>query len=219
MLENRVGKDRSWVRKTFFFLHLSLWLVLALVLAIAYSPLTLYLLKPLSVQEEIKDSDLIVVLGGGVNRGRYLTLVSSHRVLRGAQLYYEGMGSKILFSGGISTKADVAEAAVMAQEARRLRIPPADILVEKKSHNTREQAEEVKKISDSLRLKTILLVTSFSHMKRALLSFENLGLRVYPAPADPYEKYTEDPLGRLWLFPKLIHEYGGIVYYKIRGWI
>ena len=214
-----MAKNRSLARRAFFFLHLSLWLVLALILAIAYSPLTGYLLKPLSVQEEIKDSDLIVVLGGGVNRGRYLTLISSYRLLRGAQLYYEGRGNKILFSGGISREGDVAEAAVMAQEARRLRIPSADILVEKKSHNMREQAVEVKDISDFLGTKTILLVTSFSHMKRALLSFENLGLRVYPAPADPYEKYTDDPLGRLGLFPVLIHEYGGIVYYKIRGWI
>ena len=214
-----MAKGRSLIGKVFFTLHLSLWLALLLVVVIAYTPLTLYMLKPLTVHEEIKNADLILVLGGGVDKGRYLTLVSSHRLVKGVQLYFEERANKILFSGGIPGKVNVPEAAVMAQEARRLKIPAGDILLEKKSRNTHEQAVEVKKMADSLQLKSILLVTSFSHMKRALMAFENLGFKIYPAPADPYERYTDDPLGRICLFPKLIHEYGGMVYYKIRGWI
>jgi uncharacterized SAM-binding protein YcdF (DUF218 family) len=207
------------IRKIFFILHLLLWLALSLVVVIAYTPLTLYMLKPLTVQEEIKNADLILVLGGGIDKGRYLTLVSSHRLVKGAQLYFEGRANKILVSGGIPGKVNVPEAAVMAQEAKRLKIPAGDILLENKSQNTHAQAVEVKKIADSLQLKSILLVTSFSHMKRSLMTFENLGFKIYPAPADPYERYTDDPMGRLCLFPKLVHEYGGMVYYKIRGWI
>ena len=214
-----MANGRSLIGKIFFILHLLLWLALLLVVVIAYTPLTLYMLKPLTVHEEIKNADLILVLGGGMDKGRYLTLVSSYRLVKGAQLYFEGRANKILVSGGIPGKVNVPEAAVMAQEARRLKIPAEDILLEKKSRNTHEQAVEVKKISDSLKMKSILLVTSFSHMKRSLMAFENLGFKIYPAPADPYEKYTDDPMGRLCLFPKLVHEYGGIVYYKIRGWI
>jgi len=51
------------------------------------------------------------------------------------------------------------------------------------------------------------------------MAFENVGLKIYPAPADPYERYTDDPLRRICLFPILIHEYGGMVYYKVRGWV
>lgn len=214
-----MGKIGSFAKKIFLILNLLLWLALLLVLAIAYTPLNSYLLKPLTVQEEIRDADLIVVLGGGVNKGRYLTLVSSHRLMKGAQLYSEGRANKILFSGGLPGKADVPEATVLAQEARRLKVPAGDILLDKKSKHTQEQGVEVKRMADSLQLKSILLVTSFSHMKRALMVFENLGFKVYPAPADPYEKYTDKPIDRIWLFPKLIHEYGAIVYYKIRGWI
>jgi len=214
-----VANGRSLIRKIFFILHLLLWLALSLVVVIAYTPLTLYMLKPLTVQEEIKNADLILVLGGGIDKGRYLTLVSSHRLVKGAQLYFEGRANKILVSGGIPGKVNVPEAAVMAQEAKRLKIPAGDILLENKSQNTHAQAVEVKKIADSLQLKSILLVTSFSHMKRSLMTFENLGFKIYPAPADPYERYTDDPMGRLCLFPKLVHEYGGMVYYKIRGWI
>jgi len=212
-------KGKSLAGKIFFVVHLMLWLALVLVAVIAYTPLTFYMLKPLTVQEGIKAADIILVLGGGINKGRYLSLISSHRMLKGAQLYFEGRANKILFSGGISRKVNVPEAAVFAQEARRLNIPAGDILLEKKSQNTHEQAVEVKKMADSMQWKSILLVTSSSHMKRALMAFENLGFKIYPAPADPYEKYTDDPMGRLCLFPVLTHEYAGIVYYKIRGWI
>jgi uncharacterized SAM-binding protein YcdF (DUF218 family) len=206
-------------RRFLFFISTGLWIALFSVLTIAYTPLTNFMLKPLSVQEEIKDADLVVVLGGGVDRGRFLTLASSHRMVRGIQLYFEGRAKKILFCGGIAGKGTVSEASVLGQEARRLRVPPDDILLEKRSKNTHDQAVEVKMITEPLQIKNILLVTSFSHMKRALMAFEHAGFKVYPAFADPYERYADDPLDRLGLFPKLLHEYGGIVYYKIRGWI
>jgi uncharacterized SAM-binding protein YcdF (DUF218 family) len=214
-----MAKSRSWGRKVLFLLHLMLWLSLLAVLLIACTPLTRYMLAPLAVPEEVREADLIVVLGGGVNQGRYLNWVSSHRMVRGVQLYFDGKAKKILFSGGIMGQATVSEAAVMAQEARRLRVPAEGILQEKKAKNTHEQAVEVKKIADSLQAKSILLVTSFSHMKRSLMAFEHAGFKVYPASADPNEKYADSALGRLGLFPPLLHEYGGIVYYKMKGWI
>jgi uncharacterized SAM-binding protein YcdF (DUF218 family) len=190
-----------------------------LVLVIACTPVTRYLLKPLTVSEDLKDADLIVVLGAGVDQGRFLTLVSSHRMVKGVQLYFEGRAKRILFAGGMRGTTTVSEASVLGQEARRLKVPPEDILLEKKSKNTHDQVMEIKKIADPLRVKSILLVTSFSHMKRALMAFEKAGFKVYPAFAAPNEKYTDDPLGRLGLFPRLIHEYAGMVYYQIRGWI
>jgi len=214
-----VAKERSWGRRIIFAFNLILWLAFFIILVIVCTPLTGYMLKPLSVKEDIRNADVIVVLGGGIDTGRYLTLGSSHRLLRGAQLYFEGKAKKILVSGGDPEKMGVAEAMVMAQEARRLNISTQDIIMEKRSHRTHEQAGEIKKIAESQRWKSLILVTSFSHMKRSLMAFERAGFKVYPAPADPYEKYVDDPLGRLRLFKLIIHEYGGIIYYKIKGWI
>jgi hypothetical protein len=53
-------------------------------------------------------------------------------------------------------------------------------------------------------------------MKRSLMIFGHAGLKVYPAPADPYEKYVDDPIDRLSLLKQLIPEYWGILYHKIR---
>lgn len=214
-----MAKDKSWGRRIIGILNLILWLAFLVILLITCTPVTGYMLKPLMVKEDIRNADVIVVLAGGIDKGRYLGFVSCQRLTRGAQLYFEGRAKKILFSGGIPKEIGVAEAVIMAQEARRLNIPAEDMILEKRSKRTHEQAMEIKKIAEPLRWKSLLLVTSFSHMKRSLMAFEQVGFKVYPAPADPYEKYIDDPLGRLNLFQQLIHEYGGIIYYKVRGWI
>ena len=210
---------RSFGRRIISILNLFLWLAFLAVLVIAFTPLTRYMLKPLEVKEDIRKADVIVVLCGGIDKGRYLSRVSSQRMVRGAQLYFEGKAKKILFSGGIPPKKGVAEAAVMAQEAKRLNIPAEDILVEKRSQSTHEKVVEVKKMTEALRWKSLILVTSYSKMKRSLMAFEYAGFKVYPAPADPHEKYADGPLERISLFRELIHEYVGIIYYKIRRWI
>ena len=100
-----------------------------------------------------------------------------------------------------------------------MQIPSENILIEKNSRRTHEQAMETKKIADPLRWKSLILVTSFSHMKRAVLCFEQAGFKVYPAAADPLERYATGPIERLDLFGKILHEYGAMVYYRIKGWI
>jgi uncharacterized SAM-binding protein YcdF (DUF218 family) len=214
-----VAKEKSWFKRLIRSFNLTLWLVFFLILVIAYSPLSQTMLKPLTVREDLRPADVIVVLADGVDAGRYLTLDSSHQMVRGAQLYFNGLAKKILFAGGLSKRGGVAESTVLAQEAGRLNIPGEAILLEKRSQNLREQVMEIKKIMEPPGWKSLLLVTSSTRMKRALMAFENAGFKVYPAPGDPYEKYIEDPLGRLRLFSRLIQEYLGLLYYQIRGWI
>jgi uncharacterized SAM-binding protein YcdF (DUF218 family) len=214
-----MAKGRSLWRRFLFWANLLLWAFFLAGLGIAFTPVTGYLLKALAMKEEIRHADAIVVLGGGVNRGRYLTLSSSHRLVRGVQLYHEGKAQKIIFSGGVSPKAGVAEGAVLAQEARRMLIPPENILIEKNSRRTYEQAVETKKILEPMRWKSIILVTSYAHMKRALLCFEQAGFKVYPAPADPVERYAAGPIERLDLVGIIAREYGAMIYYRIKGWI
>ena len=214
-----MAKGRSFWRRFLFWANLALWVSFLGFLVVAFTPVTAYLLKALAMKEEIRHADAIVVLGGGVNRGRYLTLSSSHRLVRGVQLYHEGKAQKIIFSGGVSPNTGVAEGAVLAQEARRMLVPSENIIIEKNSRRTYEQAVETKKITDPLRWKSIVLVTSYPHMKRAVLCFEQAGFKVYPAPADPVERYAAGPLERLDLFGRILHEYGAMIYYRIKGWI
>lgn len=214
-----MAKGRPFFERVFLFFNLLLWLLFLLVLSICFTPLNEYMLKPLNVAEEVRQAEVIVVLGGGIDRGRFLSQQSARRLLRGAQLYYAGWAPKILFAGGDTAQTGISEALVFAQEARKLRIPEQDILVEKNAQRTHEQVLEIKKMAAKNKWQNLLIVTSYIHMKRALLAFENLGLKVYPAPADPYEKYTSNALVRLQVFSQIIREYGAIIYYKARGWI
>ncbi len=211
-----MAKDRSFSGRIISILNWILWLAFLLVLVIAFTPLTGYMLKPLEVREEIHKADVIVVLSGGIDQGRYLSLISNQRLVRGAQLYFEGRAKKILFCGASPKGIGVAEATVMAQEARRLNIPAEDIFLETHSKDAYTLTEEIKKIAEPLHWKNLLLVASYSKMKRSLMIFGHAGLKVYPAPADPYERYMDDPIGRLSLFEQLIPEYWGILYHKIR---
>lgn len=199
-----------------FFLNLILWLVFLFVLAVSFSPLTAYLLRPLLIQDDVRQADVIVVLGAGIDRGRYLSLESSQRLMRAAQLYFEGRAKKILFCGSSS---EVPPALVMAQEARRLNIPAENMVLIKGVNGAGQQAEEIKKLAEARRWKSLLLVTSSSRMKRALITLEMKGFKVYPASADPWEKYAAGPLARLQLFKILWQEYGGILYDRIREWL
>jgi uncharacterized SAM-binding protein YcdF (DUF218 family) len=214
-----MSNGRSWERKIARTLNLLLWLGFLAALVIGYTPVTGMLLRPLKVEENLQRADGIVVLSAGIDAGNFLTLESAHRLLRGAQLYFGGKSKKILFAGDGSAKGETADATVMAQEARRLSIPSENILMSTHSSSLREAGLEFEKMTQFLRWKSILLVTSYCRMKRAVLVFENLGFKVYPAPADPYERYLQRPLARLHLFRTLLGEYGKILYYRLRGWI
>ncbi|MFH1626104.1 MAG: YdcF family protein, partial [Pseudomonadota bacterium] len=103
--------------------------------------------------------------------------------------------------------------------ARDLRVPSDDVIVEKKSNRTYENAVRVKEIMDEFGFEDALLVTSSHHMLRAKLTFEHVGVVVYPASTPPIEEYITRPVGRLLLFQEVLHEYGGLVWYKWKGWI
>ncbi len=213
-----MGNGRSFLRKITFTLNLLLWLALLFFVAVAYTPATNYLLKPLAVTGDVRNADCIVVLGGGTE-GEFLGLTSSYRLVRGIQLYHERRAKTMVLSGGSSHPGETADGSVMAREALKLKVPAEAILVEEVSKRTADEAFEIKKIADARQWKSIILVTSFVHMKRSVMVFEHAGFKVYPAPADAYEIHVKHPLGRINLFFQIIHEYGGIVYYKFRGWI
>jgi uncharacterized SAM-binding protein YcdF (DUF218 family) len=217
--ENRMGKEKSFSRRIASSINFLLWLAFLFTLVVVFTPLTQYMLRPFQVEEELRQADVIVVIPGGIDSGFYLQHDSARRLMRGVQLYHAGWSSKIYFPGGRSSKNNISEAMVMAQEARRLKVPSEDILLDSQSPRLVEQARKCKKIVRSLGGESLLLVTSYLQMKRTLLVFENLGFKVYPASADPCEKYVDDPLGRLALFPKLLQEYVNLIYYKIRGWV
>lgn len=132
-------------------------------------------------------ADAIVVLGGGardlswVPAGPEPSEGSLERLVGAVALARKHHLPLVITGGsGETTPGDVREADAMADAAVRLGIPAQDIVIEKRSRNTWENAEAVAKL---LQGRTIVLITSAFHMPRSVGMFKKQGFTVLPAPA------------------------------------
>ena len=136
-------------------------------------------------------ADAIVVLGGGVRgyAGPGLPEIdlnrASDRELFASQLYREKKSGTIILSGGADPIIRTGISALgMRLFLMNLGVPSSAIRIGPDSRNTIENVSEVVKMLGSSKGKTILLVTSALHMKRANWLFSRSGLNVIPAPTD-----------------------------------
>lgn len=143
-----------------------------------------YLLsKLIHVQDSDDGGEVIVVLGGGTASydGREeLTGHSALRVLKAFQLY-KARPRKILVSGGVVDKGS-PEALKMREVLLELGVRGDDIAVEIRSRNTGENASFSFAHTGDV---PITLVTSGTHMLRALEHFSKFYSNVYHIQAYP----------------------------------
>lgn len=126
----------------------------------------------------------VVVLSGGFKTDPALPLRLRNedstlaRLVEGIALYRSTSADKLLLSGGGMHRESAA--GVMAATARALGVPEEDLVLETRSADTRDQAELIGEYVDGA---PFMLVTSASHMPRAMYLFRNQGLDPVPAPA------------------------------------
>ena len=220
-----------------------IWAVSALLLLVAIStPLVArpllatleswYPRPSLSSQEQYH---AVVVLGGGVlQRGTLrpmpdLSSFSKNRTACGVDLFKQGYADKLVFSGGSSHvfKEGPRDALEMKRWAERLGVPAHAIVTEEHSRTTYENATETKRL---LGPASILLVTSASHLPRAVALFTKQGFRVTPVPCDfLMQNRPEDSWNQLDLFDVLpndhaiehttvaVTEWAGMAMYWLNG--
>ena len=111
----------------------------------------------------------------------------------------------------------------MAQTAKALGVPAKDILLENRSRDTKEQARIIRTMVGK---NGLLLVTSASHMPRAMALFEFQGMKPLAAPTRHLVRAKDDALSPADFFPSLdalyksnraIYEYLGILWARLRG--
>jgi uncharacterized SAM-binding protein YcdF (DUF218 family) len=121
----------------------------------------------------------------------------------------------------------------MAQLLQMIGVPEGAIITETKSSNTREHARNLYPLLLDRRFKRVLLVTSAMHMPRSIGVFRKLcpDIEFIPAPTDfrvtegvPMPWYRDlitliPTAGNLVSFSNAAHEYVGMAYYKMRGWM
>ncbi len=155
----------------------------------SYGPLANSLLTPLEkayprYEASGRPVAFVVVLGGGHLSDKRLPLtsqissVSLARLIEGIRIYKEHPGSKLVLSGW-GASDPVSNAVVMYNIAQSIGVPGRDIIVEPRPRDTTEEALLMKGI---VKDRPFVLVTSASHMKRAVSLFKGQTLNPIPAP-------------------------------------
>jgi uncharacterized SAM-binding protein YcdF (DUF218 family) len=186
--------------------------------------------------EDVKKYDVGIVLGGMFEFNTDLeTLVpGSHadRIWQAITLYKKGKIKKILISGGSGYVVDhgLKEAVQLKAVLVDWGFPEGDIIIETTSRNTHENALETKRILQRSypHLEKRLLITSGSHMKRALACFEKEEIPCDPFSTDLstgptsnffWDQYIVPDVSTIFGWNNLIKENIGYLSYKIMGYI
>jgi uncharacterized SAM-binding protein YcdF (DUF218 family) len=180
---------RSQLKKAKVLLSLSfLWLFL-----ISYSPLVNSLLYPYenriaSLQHAPKETQYIYVLGGGHHQddalpiGSQINPVSVIRLNEALRIFHQLHQKPTLILSGYSGRHEsISHAKMLEKLALSLGIPKEKIHLEPTPKDTQDEARQAKHyIKDA----PFVLVTSASHMPRALAIFHHYGLTPTPAPTN-----------------------------------
>jgi uncharacterized SAM-binding protein YcdF (DUF218 family) len=169
----------------------------------------------------------IVVLGGGVvgsspaeNGASTPSADSLTRLVHAARIHQQ-TDLPIVISGGSVFKTGSQSVAMAAVKVLKdLGIAESKIIVEAESRNTWENAAEVRAL---IAPRSVILVTTASHMPRSVWSFRKNGVDCIPAPTDyrpdrlPYRARDLLPTAKALLDSSFaLHEYVGLLYYAVR---
>lgn len=216
------------IKKAKMMLILSvLWLFL-----FSYAPLANILLHKIesnypTLYTAPKDIKYIYVLGGGHDTDESLPITSQVvessvvRLNEGIRLYQQLHQKAKIIVSGYHGLYDTTEHAVMQKRlAVSLGVNEKDIILHLGTRDTQEEAQAGKKL---LADEPFILVTSASHMTRALKFFTHEGLNPIPAPTNhlastQHPNYTDffssDALEKSHI---VFHEILGLIWQKIKG--
>ena len=194
------------------------------------SPVADLVISPLENQyknkeQRLSDVENIVLLIGGVKKGDLpisskLGESSLFRTVKAVEIYFQAEHKPtIIISGSDPISSSSRPAEEIAKFIQSFDIPKENILLEEKSKNTYQSAQEIKKIIGD---ESFILITSAYHLPRSVYIFRKMGLDPIPVPADfkAEENYNildffPDP-GNLKKCDLAFHEYFGLLYYHLR---
>jgi uncharacterized SAM-binding protein YcdF (DUF218 family)/glycosyltransferase involved in cell wall biosynthesis len=197
----------------------SVTVVVAAFLLLFYSPVVWWAAAPLRLEEPPRPVDAIVVFGGGVGESGQAGGGYQERVVAAVDLYRAGYARAIVFSSGFQFA--MREAEVMRDLAVANGVPPDAVMLEDRAANTRENVLFTDAILREHGWRSILLVSSPYHMRRALLTWRASApdVTVVPRPVLQSLFYTHTRGATLSQIDGILKEYLAIAVYWRRGWI
>jgi uncharacterized SAM-binding protein YcdF (DUF218 family) len=189
---------------------------------------------PIEVRQ-FQDLNAIVVLGGGSSsmqvaeqRLEVLSAATILRVWEGARLFHALNSPWMIVSGGANSQVGVTipESIPMQDLLIDLGVPEEQILLDTLSGNTYEQSVNLKRLLQAKDIRRFALVTSPTHMRRAMAAFKAQGLDPLPAPS---RQHSDGHLSHQIAFLpndvalevslRTIREIMASIYYALRGWL
>ncbi|MGC9421102.1 MULTISPECIES: envelope biogenesis factor ElyC [Vibrio] len=201
---------------------------------IAFQPLSSRLLMPLERQYSAflpvdGSVDYVMVLGNGhvvdgtIPPTSELTRTALMRLTEGIRILHMYPGAKLILSG-YAGGTEFSHARMLAKVALALGVSKSDIILLETAQDTWEEARQA---AAFVQHKKLVLVTSASHMARAMNEFHSVGLTPIPAPTNylaqtkvsqawdkyiPKAKYLEQT-ERYWF------ETMGLMWQSMRDWV
>ncbi|MEA5446113.1 ElyC/SanA/YdcF family protein [Gammaproteobacteria bacterium AB-CW1] len=181
--------------------------------------------EPLESPEALADVGWVVVLGSYASDASErpattrLSGVAALRLMEGMRVHQAIEDSRLLLSGGTAF-AGAPSATVMSRAALSLGVDPARMETQPGPGNTREEARA---LAERLGGESFVLVTSASHMPRAMALARKQGLEPIPAPTvwrtrgGRPTRLLLPTANALAMTERAIHEYLGLGWAWLRG--
>ena len=191
----------------------------AVYLLLFRSPFLWIVAEPLRVAQPARPADAIVVFAGGGGESGKAGGGYQERVKQALDLYRKGKAPRMIFSSGYTFV--FREAEVMKELAIAHGVPESAIVLETQAANTRQNVQYVADILGRHQWRSILLVSSPYHMRRAVLTWRKVApdVTVIAIPVPGSQFYAHGVGASLEQIRGILHEYLAIVAYYWRGWI
>jgi uncharacterized SAM-binding protein YcdF (DUF218 family) len=142
-----------------------------------------------SAQSDLRQADVILVLGSAVWPNEQPSPSLRARTERAIELYHEGYAPYLLLSGGLG-RYPPEEAEVMRRLALAAGIPEQALILDQEARSTRESITSARVIMQEGGWETALIVSDPFHIQRALLMAADAGFEAYGVPALHSPTYT-----------------------------
>lgn len=148
--------------------------------------------------DQARPVDAIVILGASVAANNLPGDSLRARTEKAVALYQKKIANKIICTGGLGENPPT-EAYAAATLAQQLGVNSADLLLEMKSTNTRENARNAAQICREYGWSRVVIVSDPYHLWRAKKDFRLAGITAYPSPALTCERERKLSLRIIWI--------------------
>jgi uncharacterized SAM-binding protein YcdF (DUF218 family) len=184
-------------------------------------PIGGFLAQPLLLEHSQQNADAIVVLASGATLAGDPALSGYQRNLHGIRLLRNNRAPLLFISTGFSDAYGFAEASWVASLTAMIDAPKQSIRILKSKEITtsKTEADYIAQKLKQVNARRILLVTGGYHIYRAAMVYKKLGFEVLPAPCHSSKGLYYSMGHYLRALDATVHEWVGLVYYKLRNFI